>query len=341
MELSIKSRFAKCRGCSAGRGMATMGGNGNRNRGPSPIGARAFHGSTIRQWHFAHPLSKTTTMTNDLSQDFPPILPSEGWHVLHLFYLVNHGAWSELDEDRRREGLARLTELVGEANGTPSTQLLTFAMMTPRADLAFMMLTPNLHTAQELEKRLTQSLGPDVLEPVFSFLSLTERSEYTTTEEEYAISLKTDPGLAAGSVEFNEAMDVFRQRMAKYGKDRLYPNMPDWQVFCFYPMTKRRLTGQNWYALDHARRKELMAGHARIGRQWAGKVRQLITGCTGLDDDEWGVTLFAHTTSDIKDIVHQMRFDAVSAEYAEFGQFYIGVQLPLAAIFRRLLLLNR
>jgi peroxiredoxin len=111
--------------------------------------------------------------------------------------------------------------------------------------------------------------------------------------------------------------------------------MPDWPVMCFYPMNKRRGETRNWYSLGFEERKRLMSGHARIGRQWHGKIRQLITGSTGLDDAEWGVTLFAHDTMHVKGIVYEMRFDAVSAEYADFGEFYIGLQLPLDELFRR------
>ena len=102
-------------------------------------------------------------------------------------------------------------------------------------------------------------------------------------------------------------------------------------------MSKRRGgAGQNWYALDFDSRKKLMGGHARVGRKYSGRVLQLITGSTGLDDMEWGVTLFARTTSEIKAIVYEMRFDEVSAHYAEFGEFFVGLQMPLDLLFARL-----
>jgi chlorite dismutase len=100
---------------------------------------------------------------------------------------------------------------------------------------------------------------------------------------------------------------------------------------------KRGAPGQNWYALDFAARRQLMSGHARVGRTWAGKVRQLITGSTGLDTHEWGVTLFAHDLSNIKGIIYEMRFDEVSAQFAEFGDFYIGIQLPVNELLNRVL----
>ncbi|HYY30761.1 MAG TPA: hydrogen peroxide-dependent heme synthase [Chthoniobacterales bacterium] len=270
--------------------------------------------------------------------DRPALRPKEGWHVLHLFYRVDFGQWQILTHEERLNAKTNLSKLIQEIRALPSTQILTFSVVSPKADIAFMLLTDDLHTANGVEKKLSQSLGAEVLMPVFSFYSLTERSEYTTTEEDYAASLTGEKALAPGSPEFTQAMEEFRKRIHKYLTDRLYPNMPDWPVFCFYPMSKRRIPGQNWYALPFEKRKELMLGHARVGRQYAGKVRQLITGSTGLDDAEWGVTLFAYDVFEIKAIVSEMRFDAVSANYVDFGEFYVGLQLPLDDLFRRILL---
>ena len=268
-----------------------------------------------------------------------PIIPAEGWHVMHLFYKVEQGAWSLLSQEEQFAARTHLTELVAEIRATEGAQLLTFAMVSPKADLGFMLLCADLHIANAFEKRLTHSLGADVLTPVYSFLSMTERSEYTTSEAEYAESLTQEENLQPGTAAHEEKMEAFRQRMAKYMKDRLYPVLPPWPVMCFYPMNKRRgAPGQNWYALSFAERKKLMAGHARIGRTWHGKILQLITGSTGLDDWEWGVTLLAHDPINLKGIVYEMRFDEVSAQFAEFGEFYIGLNLPLDELFRRVLL---
>ncbi len=268
---------------------------------------------------------------------FDPVVPAEGWHMLHLFYRVEHGQWQLLNPDEQRAAKTRLAELVQEIRATPDTQLLTLSMTTPKADLGFVLTTPDLQTANAWEKRLSLALGPDILAPVFSYLSLTELSEYTTNETDYAAeTLEKERGLSAGSSEYEAALTEFRDRMKHYGQWRLYPPLPDWPVVCFYPMSKRRGTQQNWYRLSFAERKSLMSGHARIGRQWTGKIKQIISGSTGLDDAEWGVTLFSRSTLDIKGIVYEMRFDAVSAEYAEFGEFYIGLQLPLGVLFGRL-----
>jgi chlorite dismutase len=165
-------------------------------------------------------------------------------------------------------------------------------------------------------------------------LSLTEESEYITSEDEYAQTL--EPSVRNDSAKLAEAMNSFRERMKHYRQERVYPTLPDWPIVCFYNMSKRRAEQRNWYALPYEERRKLMKGHAAVGREFAGKVKQLITGSTGVDDAEWGVTLFARDTFQIKAIVYKMRFDPVSAEYADFGEFYVGIQLPLDELFRRL-----
>ncbi len=264
------------------------------------------------------------------------LVPEQGWHCLHLFYRIEFGQWQSFSADEQRAAKVSLSSLVQEIRAIKSTQLLTFSIVTPKADLGFMLVTPDLHTANRIEKRLSLSLGPDVLIPAYSYLSLTEESEYTASEEDYARTLQSEQKLERGSPEFDKAMAAFDERMKQYRSERVYPTLPDWPVVCFYNMSKRRGEQRNWYALPFEERRKLMLGHGAVGRQYAGKVKQLITGSSGLDDAEWGVTLFACDTFQIKSIVYQMRFDEVSAQYGEFGEFYICLQLPLDEIFRRL-----
>ncbi|MGA0900304.1 MAG: hydrogen peroxide-dependent heme synthase [Luteolibacter sp.] len=273
------------------------------------------------------------------NKEVTPLVPREGWHVMHLFYQVDHGQWSLLDDEEKRQAKTRLTELVQEIRATDDTHLLVFSIATPKADIGFMLLTPDLQVANAYEKQLTLSLGADVLTPVYSYLSQTESSEYTTTEEQYAKeTLIGEKGFKEGSEQYEAAIGEFNERMEKYLQHRLYPVLPDWPVICFYPMSKRRSGNDNWYSLNFEARKELMSGHARVGRTYSGRILQLITGSTGLDEFEWGVTLLANDTIDIKAIVYEMRFDEVSARYAEFGDFYIGMQLPLNDLFERVCL---
>jgi chlorite dismutase len=258
---------------------------------------------------------------------------------MHLFYQIDHAQWSLFSDEEQRQSKTRLTELVQEIRATADTHLLIFSVATPKADLGFMLLTPDLQIANAFEKQLTLSLGPEILTPVYSYLSQTESSEYTSTREQHAAEvLIGEKGLTEGSQEFDAALAEFDARMAHYLKHRLYPVLPDWPVVCFYPMSKRRSGNDNWYSLSFEDRRKLMAGHARVGRTYSGRILQLITGSTGLDEFEWGVTLLAKDTIDIKAIVYEMRFDEVSARYADFGDFYIGMQLPLDVLFRRLCL---
>ena len=122
-------------------------------------------------------------MTTD--HPFDPVVPQEGWHVLHLFYRIEYGQWQLLGPDEQRQAKTNLSLLVQEIRATEATQLLAFSIVTPKADLGFMLLTPDLQTANTFEKRLSLSLGADVLQPVYSYLSMTERSEYTTSEADY------------------------------------------------------------------------------------------------------------------------------------------------------------
>lgn len=262
------------------------------------------------------------------------LVPQEGWHCVHLFYRIEYGQWQLLNREEQTAAKTNLASLVQEVRAMDSTQLLTLSIVTPKADLGFMLITPGLQDANRIDKQLSLSLGAEVLTPVYSYLSLTEESEYITTEGEYAQTL--DQEIKSDPKKVEQALAAFRERIEHYRQERVYPTLPDWPVVCFYNMSKRRGEQRNWYALPYEERRRLMKGHATVGREFAGKVKQLITGSTGLDDAEWGVTLFARDTFQIKAIVYKMRFDPVSAEYAEFGEFFIGIQLPLDELFRRL-----
>jgi chlorite dismutase len=119
---------------------------------------------------------------------------------------------------------------------------------------------------------------------------------------------------------------------------RLYPQLPPAgkNAWCFYPMSKRRNEGQNWFTLEYDKRKELMEEHGKSGRTFAGRVIQLVTGSAGLDDFEWGVTLFGVHPDDLKEVVYTMRYDEASAVYAEFGAFYVGMVTPVEELINEI-----
>jgi len=238
-----------------------------------------------------------------------PLTPSTGWGVLHGFYRVERER-AEREPGGAKRVLDAVASLVRHDH-----QVLCGAVLGHKADLAVMALGPDLARLQRFQVEL---LGAP-LAPVWSYVSLTELSEYTSTEDDERARLARDEGLAGDALE--ERVAEWRERMAQYHEHRLHPRLPRKRLLCFYPMSKRRDVGANWYELDFGERKRIMGGHARVGRAYAGRVLQLITGSTALDDWEWGVTLLADDPVALKDIVHEMRFDEASARYAEFGPF--------------------
>jgi chlorite dismutase len=183
-------------------------------------------------------------------------------------------------------------------------QVVSVVVLGHKADLAFMVLGPDLWRVRRFQTELAAA-GLDVVD---SYLSLTELSEYAQ-------------GLP-------EAMKQARQ----------YPQLPPdgKPAWCFYPMSKRRGADQNWYVLPYEEREKLMRGHGATGRTFAGRILQLITGSTGLDDFEWGVTLFGVHPDDLKDVVYTMRYDEASAVYADFGPFYTGAVAPIEELLSEL-----
>ena len=173
-----------------------------------------------------------------------------------------------------------------------------------------------------LQEIRSSALGP-ALAPVYSFVSITEVSEYVPTLEQYGDRLIQE-GAAPADPAYQAKINAYAQRLPAMNKQRLYPDLPPLPVTCFYPMNKIRHPLANWYQTPMSERSALMAEHAGSGMKFAGRVTQLITASTGFDDWEWGVTLWARSPEDIKAIVYTMRFDRASARYAEFGPFYQG-----------------
>jgi chlorite dismutase len=231
--------------------------------------------------------------------------------VLHLFFAVDRSGTEPGAAKRVVDAIASLD--------ADDHQAIVFAVLGHKADLGIMALGPDLARLQSFEREVTS----DPLVLVDSYLSLTELSEYTTTEGQERERLASEEGLSGADLEASLA--TWRERMAHYEEHRIHPRLPHKKVIAFYPMSKRREVGANWYELPFEERRRIMGGHARIGRTYAGRILQLITGSVGLDDWEWGVTLLADDPVAIKEIVYEMRFDEASARYAEFGTFVTGL----------------
>ncbi len=227
-----------------------------------------------------------------------PLAPSVGWGVLHLFCKLPEASPSG---PGARANLPAVVQAVKAAEAD-DLQVVSVAMLGHKADLGFMALGADHWRLRRFQSDL-QAAGLVVVD---SYVSLTEVSEY-----------------AAG------LPDEMKQT-------RLYPELPPegLTAFCFYPMSKRRgeTEGSNWFSMPFEERKEMMYGHGAAGRAFKGRIVQLITGSTGIDDWEWGVTLFGVHPDDLKDCVYTMRFDEGSARFAEFGPFLTGMVAPVEQV---------
>lgn len=227
----------------------------------------------------------------------------DGWYCLHHFFAVDWTSWKQLSSDERQSAIYEFLNIVEKWNKTEEEKNGSHAMYTivgQKADLLFMILRPSMEELNEIETELYKSKLADYLIPTGSYVSVVELSNYlpsNTEQNPYEI-----PEIRA----------------------RLYPILPKTKHICFYPMNKKREGNDNWYMLPMEERRKLMHTHGLTGRKYAGKVKQIVTGSVGYDDYEWGVTLFADDELQIKKLVYEMRFDEVSARYAEFGPFFVG-----------------
>jgi len=252
--------------------------------------------------------------------------PAPGWPVLHLYYHVERQLWSREGTGERKEAVAEFRDWLRGRAREEGLQLIPMAGIG-KFDVGFMAVHPDLHRLQELGQEIRATAFGRCLKPAYSFLSLSEASEYVSTPGQWAQQLIDEKHMDPASSEFAASVATFGKRMAQYSEARLHPQLPaDMPAVCFYPMRKLRTDTRNWYALDFARRQRLMSGHGETGRRFADRVTQLVTSATGLDNWEWGVTLFARDLSSLRDVVYEMRFDEASAIYAEFGPFYVGLR---------------
>jgi peroxiredoxin len=247
--------------------------------------------------------------------------PHEGWHCTHSYYRFDRAALASMSADDRQAGRAALIEALNpQAPGQPA-RLQTSIVAGHKADFGLMILDADPLVVDAVHQRLMSSPIGAAIVPTYSFVSLTEVSEYVPTVEQYGRRLVAE-GETEGSPAYQAKLRAYANREEMMRRQRLTPDFPPWPATCFYPMNKKRKVGENWFLLDSEERNRQMAEHGRTGMTFAGKVTQLITVGLGLEDWEWGVTLWARNPEFLKDIVYRMRFDEASARYAEFGPFY-------------------
>lgn len=250
--------------------------------------------------------------------------PGEGWHCSHFFYAFDRKRLAELNRSGGLDldgGKAQFSEILNpKAEGRPARMQLGLTA-GHKSDFSLMMMDPDPIRIESVHQALMSSPLGEAITPTWSYVSITEVSEYAQSVEQYRERLVRS-GEEAGSSALETKVAKYAERLEKMNFQRLTPNFPDWPVSCFYPMNKWRYPGANWFQLSSSERNKLMSEHARSGIKFAGKVSQLISVGVGLDDWEWGVTLWATNPMHLKQIVYDMRFDEASAKYAEFGPFY-------------------
>jgi len=239
----------------------------------------------------------------------------EGWYALHDYRTIDWASFKTLTAQEQQEAIAEfmaLTSTWSEINGTRTGAFGQFTAVGHKADLLFMHMRPTMEELYEVKTQLNKTMLADYLQTPYSYFSIVELGSYMAK-----------PGVDAETDE--------------YLQSRLKPEIPEMPHICFYPMNKKREGTDNWYMTPADERGLMLRDHGMIGRTYADKVKQIITGSMGLDDWEWGVTLFAHDVLQFKKLIYEMRFDESSARFAEFGPFLLGSRLDdagFAAIFK-------
>lgn len=252
----------------------------------------------------------------------------DGWYMLHQFYRAAWPALKRQGPGRLHEMGAEFTSLVQSWSSLKSGWSRCYRIVGGGADFLMLHLRPSLEQLAETERQIQWSALGDYLELQYDYVSVVELGLYQMTAEfarRQAVPEEPD-ALRAWHEELES--QVRRAAETDFARQRLYPVQPDEMPYvCFYPMTKRRGEHDNWYSLPLAERAQLMNEHGLVGRTYAGRVTQIISGSIGFDDWEWGVTLFAGNPLDFKNVITDMRYDEASAKYAEFGRFYVGKRM--------------
>jgi chlorite dismutase len=271
--------------------------------------------------------------TEKRSDELPPVpLTLDGSFILHQMMRVRWAAWKAISPERRQsvveEGAAVLREMARDG------QSALFSVLGHKGDLLILHFRRSLEELTQVELTLGGLKLSEFLEPATSYVSVVELGLYEATVRLYA-RLRAE-NIAPGSVPWNSAVDQELEQQRQAAAPRLWPKIPPRRYVCFYPMSKFRGEDKNWYRLPVEARQKLMQEHGMIGRRYAGRVTQIISGSIGFDDWEWGVDLFADDPLVFKKLVYEMRFDEASAAYGLFGNFYVGLQFVAQELGRLL-----
>ncbi|MEZ5354364.1 MAG: hydrogen peroxide-dependent heme synthase [Bryobacteraceae bacterium] len=248
-------------------------------------------------------------------------LTLEGSWALHQMMRIRWDEWKCMHAADR---ITVAQDAAAALAGMAGSQTAFYSMLGHKGDLMFVHFRRDPAELNAAELRLTQTRLWDFLEPTTSYFSVVELGLYESTQRAHRVF--TERGLEPGSEAWNQALAEEMDRQRKAMEPRLYPAIPAHKYICFYPMNRLRGEQKNWYTVPFAERARMMHEHGMVGRKYADHVRQIITGSIGFDDWEWGVDLFSDDPLQFKKLIYEMRFDEVSAVYALFGMFYVGIR---------------
>jgi chlorite dismutase len=253
-------------------------------------------------------------------------LTIEGSSVLHQMFRFRWTEWRKLKDSHKREITSEAGAALQKLEHHVSGQSALYSILGHKADLLLLHFRNSFDHLKHAELQIAQLRLNEFLEQTTSYVSVVELGLYESSVKLYR-SLR-EQGIEPLSAEWRAAVEDTVQRQTEAMRPRLFPDIPPARYLCFYPMDRKRGERKNWYSLPIEERQRQMEEHGLVGRRYAGTVKQIITGSIGFDDWEWGVDLFADDPLVFKKLIYEMRFDQVSAEYALFGTFYVGMRCP-------------
>jgi hydrogen peroxide-dependent heme synthase len=257
-------------------------------------------------------------------------LTLEGYSVLHQMFRFRWTAWRALDATEKIDIVREASSEIGAMEKKPDGGSALYSLLGHKGDLMLIHFRPSFDELNQAELQLARLRFSDYLEASTSYLSVIELGLYESTVKAYSDFAQR--GLEAHSEEWNREIKNTIARQTEAMRPRLFPEIPKHRYACFYPMDRKRGEEKNWYTVPIEERARQMHEHGMVGRRYAGEVKQIITGSIGFDDWEWGVDLFADDPLVFKKLIYEMRFDEVSAVYALFGHFYVGLRCPAAGL---------
>lgn len=269
--------------------------------------------------------SSRTVHPQAVSTEIPAVpLTVEGYSVLHQMMRFRWSEWRPLRPSLKTEIVHEAGGVLAKMEQNATGQSGLFSLLGHKGDLMFVHFRQSFDELNQAEMQLSQLKLNEYLEPTSSYLSVIELGLYESSLKTY--SDLVERGVEPHSDEWKQAIHETLNRQREAMRPRLFPDLPKNRYVCFYPMDRRRGEEQNWYTLPIEERARQMNEHGLVGRRYAGEVKQIITGSIGFDDWEWGVDLFADDPLVFKKLIYEMRFDQVSAVYALFGHFYVGIR---------------